>query len=144
MKWLQRLFAFVLAIAFTAFAGAAAHSQFIVANMIALGHPVAFGDRIAWAGHDALGMFATYAPLVAFAFLLAFPVAALVSRRMKQNRTLGYALAGAVAIAAALLVMKQVLDVSGVAGARTAFGIAAQSVAGALGGWIFARASRVR
>ena len=144
MKWLKGVMAFGLAVVITAVAGAVVHSQFIVANMAEMGHPVALGDRIAWTGHDIVGMFSTYAPIIALAFVLAFPIAAHVSRRLNRLRTFGYTLAGAAAIVCALLVMKQMLDISGVAGARTALGIAAQGLAGALGGWLFALTSRAR
>jgi hypothetical protein len=144
MPWIRRVGAFLLAVAVTSALGAAFHTQFVVASVAALGHPVPFSDRLAWTAHDVAGMFPTFAPIIALAFLIALPVAGLVSRRLAQLRTIGYALAGAVALACALLVMKQVLDISGVAGARTALGLLAQAVAGAAGGWIFALVSRVR
>jgi hypothetical protein len=141
MIWVKRLLAFVLAVIVTSLVGAGIHSQFVIANMIGLGHAVPFSERIAWTGHDMAGMFPTYAPIIAFAFLLALPIAWVISRRAMNLRTLGYTLAGAAAVICALLVMKQALDVSGVAGARTALGILAQGLAGAIGGWLFARVS---
>jgi len=144
MEWLKRVMAFTLAVATTSALGAAIHTQFIVANLVGLGHPVALADRLTWTAHDIAGMFPSFAPVIAFAFLLAFPVAAIVSSRLKRLRATGYALAGALAVVCALAVMKLLLDVSGVAGARTLFGMLAQGVAGAAGGWLFAAVSRPR
>jgi hypothetical protein len=144
MVWLRRIVAFMLAVAVTSALGAALHTQFVVASVTGLGHPVAFGDRLVWTAHDVASMFPTFAPIIAFAFLLAFPVAALVSRRLPNLRTIGYVLAGALALFCALLVMKQLLDISGVAGARTTAGLLAQAAAGAVGGWVFAMVSRAR
>jgi hypothetical protein len=134
--------AFMLAVAVTSALGAAAHTQFIVANVNELGHPVPFTERATWTAHDVAGMFPTFAPIIAFAFLLALPVAAFASHRLMRLRTTGYALAGGLAMICALLVMKQLLDISGVAGARTALGVLAQGLAGAAGGWTFARVTR--
>ncbi|NJN50426.1 MAG: hypothetical protein HC809_00120 [Gammaproteobacteria bacterium] len=38
--------------------------------------------------------------------------------------------------------MKQLLELSGIAGARTIVGVLLQGAAGAVGGWVFARVSR--
>lgn len=142
MIWAKRIAAFIVAVAVTSTVGAAMHSQFVIANLAELGHAISLGQRLSWTGHDIVGMFATYAPIIAVSFLLAFPIAALISRNRARLRTIGYTLAGAVAIICALLVMKQLLELSGIAGARTAFGILCQAVAGAIGGWTFARIVR--
>ena len=144
MEWIRRGVGFVLAVVATSVLGAVAHSQFIAAAVARLGHPVPLGDRLSWAGHDAVGMFSTYAPIIAIGFLIAFLIAALVVRRLPHLRNIGYTLAGAVAIVAALVVMKQVLDVTGIASARSALGIVAQGIAGAVGGWVFAMTSAER
>jgi hypothetical protein len=144
MEWIRRGIGFVLAVVATSVLGAVAHSQFIASAVSRLGHPVPLGDRVSWAGHDAVGMFSTYAPIIAIGFLIAFLIAALVVRRLPHLRTIGYTLAGAVAIVAALVVMKQLLDVTGIASARSALGIVAQGIAGAVGGWVFAVASKAR
>jgi len=144
MKWVIWIGAFGLAVVATAVLGAIAHSQIVAGELVALGHPVPLGDRLAWAGHDALGMFSTFAPIIALAFVIALPVAALIIGRLPHLRTFGYTLAGAVAVVAAIVVMKQLLDVTGIASARSALGLAAQALAGAAGGWLFARVSRLR
>jgi hypothetical protein len=144
MKWFTRAVAFALAVVVTSALGAVAHSQLVASAVSRLGHPVPLGDRLTWAGHDALGMFSTYAPIIAIGFLIAFLVAALIVRRFAHLRSLGYTLAGAVAIVVAIVVMKQLLDVTGIASARSALGMIAQALAGAAGGWVFARLSRDR
>ncbi len=144
MKRIRRGIGFALAVVATSVLGAVAHSQFVVATVSGLGHPVPLGDRLAWAGHDAVGMFGTYAPIIAIGFLIAFPIAALVVRRLPHLRNIGYTLAGAIAIVAALVLMKQLLDITGIASTRSALGIATQTLAGAVGGWIFAMTSEAQ
>lgn len=142
MIWAKRIAAFIVAVAVTSAVGAAMHSQFVIANLAELGHAISLGQRLSWTGHDIVGMFATYAPIIAVSFLLGFPIAALITRNRAHLRTVGYTLAGAAAVVCALLLMKQLLELSGVAGARTAFGIFCQAIAGAVGGWTFARIVR--
>lgn len=142
MIWVKRIAAFIVAVAVTAAVGAAMHAQFVIANLAELGHAISLGQRLSWTGHDVVGMFATYAPIIAISLLIAFPIASLVTRKRAHLRTVGYTLAGAVAVVCALLLMKQLLELSGIAGARTAFGILCQAVAGAIGGWTFARIVR--
>jgi len=144
MKWIRRLVAFVLAVVATSVVGAIAHSQFIASAVSGLGHPVPLGDRLSWAGHDAVGMFSTYAPIIAIGFAIAFLVAALIVRKLPHLRNIGYTLAGAVAIVVAIVVLKQMLDVMGIASARSMLGVIAQAIAGAIGGWLFAIVSRDR
>jgi hypothetical protein len=144
MAWVRRVLAFVLAVVATSMLGAIAHSQFVATAVSRLGHPVSLGDRLSWAGHDAFGMFGTYAPIIAVGFLIAFLIAAGVVRRLPHLRNIGYTLAGAVAIVVALVVMKALLDITGIASARSALGFIAQAIAGAVGGWVFAFASRNR
>jgi hypothetical protein len=142
MKWVRRLVGFAVAVVATSVLGAIAHSQLIAAEVSRLGHPVPFGDRLSWAAHDAFGMFSTYAPIIVIGFLIAFLVAALITRRLPHLRSIGYTLAGATAIVVAIFVMKQLLDVNGIASARTVLGVIAQGIAGAIGGWAFAIVSR--
>ena len=82
--------------------------------------------------------------LVAFCFLIAFPVAALIVRFLPNLRTVGYVAAGGVAILAALYSMEAALATVPIAGARTPAGLVAQGVAGAVGGFVFALLSRRR
>lgn len=82
---------------------------------------------------------------VGMAFAIAFLVGGLLHRFVKFGRPVIFAVAGAVAIFVMLFAMKaQFFDVHIIAGARDSLGIGMQMLAGAIGGWVFARLSRGR
>jgi hypothetical protein len=83
-----------------------------------------------------------YALFVAAALLLGFLLTGFLWPRARLSRPLSYAVGGAAAMAAMLLIMSAVLGITMVAGARTPLGFAAQCAAGALGGLVFAALTR--
>ncbi|GAB3292324.1 hypothetical protein [Parahaliea aestuarii] len=91
--------------------------------------------------HDMLGMSSSYLVLLAVTFVLAFAAAAQVARLAGGGRTFWYPLAGAVGVLVLHLVLNLALQITVVAVARTAVGLAGQCLAGAVGGWVFARLS---
>lgn len=133
---------FVLAVIVATVLGAIAHTQFVLAGLTDLGVAVPFGERMSMTLHDILGLGPLYGGIVGLGFLVAMAAGALVFRLAGIQRTLIYAVAGAVAIAAALTTMGMVYDITPIAGARSMAGFAAQMIAGALGGLTFARISR--
>ena len=114
-------------------------SNSVVASVIAMGLPVDFGTRFAMIGHDVVGMSASYLPLITVAFLIAFPVAGLLVRNRPTLRIAIFVLAGIVAILCVHFALKMTFDITLVAAARTNAGLALQAMAGALGGYLFAR-----
>ena len=144
MTWLRRIVAYFAAVATTAVVGCIASTHFVLRRLTALGVSIGFGDWFHALGHDVLGMGPLLGVLVAICFLIAFPVAALVVRFLPSLRTVGYMAAGAVAILVALHAMETALATVPIAGARTPLGLAAQGVAGAVGGLVFALLSRNR
>jgi heme A synthase len=109
--------------------------------VIALGFEVSSGQRIDAALHDILHMTDIYLPLVTVSLLLGLPVAFAVIRKKPHLRTLGYVLAGFVALIAMPVIMKLVLGLSGIAPTRTIVGLLAQGLAGGAGGYLFCRLS---
>ena len=142
MRAIRQIAGFVVAVAVTAVGSSALSSHFVMRGLEDLGVAIPLGDRLAMYWHDVLGMSPIAGLVAGVGFLIALPVAALIIRFLPALRTLGYVLAGAAAMGAALLLMQSVLGMMPMAGARTAGGLAAQAVAGALGGYVFARLTR--
>jgi hypothetical protein len=114
-------------------------------------------DRLSWIGRDIVGMTdisgllfpsagnmsLPYSLVIFVALLIGFSAAGIAARFLGM-RTLAFALAGAVAIFAALSVIKLVAGTIGIFGARTLLGMAAQMAAGAESGYLFAIVTQPR
>ncbi len=138
MGWIRQLLAFALAVAATALLGTLASTHFVLAGLVDLNVELPLSARLFSHGHDIVGMGPVLALVAAAGFVIAFPVAALARRFLPRWRAVGYPLAGAAAMLAALLLMESVLGLMPVAGARGAAGLVMQGVAGAVGGYVFA------
>ena len=138
---IKTTYSFVGAVLAAYILGAIFVSQGNIASVIALGFEVSGGQRIDAALHDILHMTDIYLPLVTVSLLLGLPVAFAVIRKKPHLRTLGYVLAGFVALIAMPVIMKLVLGMSGIAPTRTIVGLLAQGLAGGAGGYLFCRLS---
>ena len=138
---IKTTYSFVGAVLAAYILGAIFVSQGNIASVIALGFEVSSGQRIDAALHDILHMTDIYLPLVTVSLLLGLPVAFAVIRKKPHLRTLGYVLAGFVALIAMPVIMKLVLGLSGIAPTRTIDGLLAQGLAGGAGGYLFCRLS---
>ncbi|MCZ6640321.1 MAG: hypothetical protein O7F71_01985 [Gammaproteobacteria bacterium] len=118
---------------------AIASTQSVLAELTDMGVNIDVSTRFATIGHDLIGLLAIYLPIIAIAFIIAWPVTALIVKWLPRMRTIGYVLAGFAAIVGAHLVLKQLVDITGIAAARTTFGLIVQGLAGAAGGLIFVR-----
>lgn len=137
---LRRLIAFVVAVLLASVLAVAASTQFVLAELAAVGVEFSMADRLAMTGHDILGMGVTYLPIMAVALLIGFVVAALVIRYLLPGwQRVGYTLAGFVAVLAILGLMLAVFGLMPIAGARSLSGMLAQGLAGAVAGYLFAR-----
>jgi cellobiose-specific phosphotransferase system component IIC len=143
---LRRIIVFVVAAALMVVAGSASHSYFVqrawsgAAAMAGGGSPVSipFGDRIAWAAHDLIGMIVGYSALTSIALLVAFLIAGALAR-FSGARTLIFGVAGAAAILALFTILRMVLGTVGIFGARGAAGLGGQMLVGFLAGVLFAQ-----
>ncbi len=142
MRAVRLILAFVIAVAVTVVLAVAAHSQFVMAGLRELGAEIGAAEAVHVTLHDIAGMGPLYAIFITGALLIGVLTTALLWPRVRLPRSLAYAIGGAAAIAAMLLIMRAVLGLTMVAGARTALGFAAQCAAGAIGGLVFARLSR--
>jgi len=136
---IRRIAAFVAAVLSAYVLGAFASTQMVLNAVAALGVPVGATTRASAVLHDLPGMAPVYGPLIVIAFLIAFPVAGLVMRFVPGPRTLGYVLAGAVALLAVHLLMPALLGMHMFAATRSVAGVAWQVAAGAVGGYVFGR-----
>ncbi len=138
---LKNLLAFVAAVIVAYLVAVISYTQLNLANLVEMGLSVSFGDRVGAGLHDLAGMAPLYLPIIGVALLLGFSVAALIIRFVPQLRSLGYVLAGFVAIYAVDFALGN-LVASGthpLAVTRTTVGLLSQCFAGAVGGYVFVR-----
>lgn len=128
---------YLLAVLTTHLLGASVQALFVIDAQRAMGHPVPFSDQLAWIGHDIVGLAPLYPAIIAVGFAIAFVAAGFVAKLAPSLRWLVFMVAGATALVAAFLIMKATLGTVGVFGARGLWGMAAQGLAGALGGLVF-------
>ena len=140
---LRRFVSYLLAVVATTVLAAAGSTQFVLAELAALGVQVPLGDRVATTAHDIVGMFPAYGAINAVGFLIALSLAAWLTRRWPAARNALFVLAGAGAVLTALYAMRWSFGITLVAGARSTGGLAVQALAGAAGGWLYARLTRV-
>ncbi len=134
---MRTLSGFAAAVHVTYVIGALTISQVNLASVIALGMEINFSHRIDAMLHDVTHMYDIYLPLVIVALVIAFSVAALITRQVPSLRMVGYMLAGFVGLIAIHVIMTAVLGMTGVAATRSMVGLLLQGVAGAAGGYLF-------
>ena len=139
--FLIRLLAFIASVLATAVIGSVFSTQFVIAALGSIDVTVPLDVRLATTFRD-FGILPTLVPAVAASFLIGFLVAGICASMLGGSRAFWFALAGAMALVSELLIMQAVLGLMPVAGARTASGLASFAVAGAAGGWLFARLTR--
>lgn len=140
---LKIMAAWVLAVLATVLVGVVFQTQNVIARLNDIGANVSLTDRLSMTSYDIIHLGSLYGAFIAIAFLIAFLAGGIVFHLAKFGRPFVYVVAGAVAMLIMLLAMKQVFfDTHLIAGARDALGISLQMLAGAIGGFVFARASR--
>jgi hypothetical protein len=123
------IFAFILASLF--------HSQFVMAELTSVGVNISFNDRLSMSLDDLIGLYPTYGVVIAISLLIAFSITTLLLKFFKISSPILYFIGGGFGVATALLAMHPLLDTTLIAGARSTFGFICQSLAGAMGGWVF-------
>lgn len=126
----------LIAAIITTFGMSIVHSLMVQQGLIDLGIVIPPDLRLITMGKDFIGLLPTLGGIVAVGFAIAFFIAAKLYRFAPA---LAYPLAGAVAIAAALGLMKLQFSMTPIAGARTTEGLVLMVLTGAIGGLIFAR-----
>jgi hypothetical protein len=141
---IRAIVAFVAVMVLATALAVAVNTQFVLAGLRGLGAEIGAAETLRVTAHDVLGMGPLYGAFFGTALLLGFAVTALLWRRVPLPRWLSYAIGGGAAIAAMLAIMKAVLGMMVVAGARDAAGFVAQCAVGALAGVLFAVLTRPR
>jgi len=132
VRWVLGLIAAALA---TYIVGSVLNSQSVIAM-----HDisVSIGDRLNMTLFDITNMVA-YLAIIAIALLAGFLIATILKRFLPNLARVAYPIAGAAAIAVTLGAMYMVFQTIPISGARSTMGFLGQVLAGAIGGWVFAR-----
>ena len=138
---------FILTVIVTTILACIIGTQFVLADLSDIGVLIPFAVRIATTWYDIvnLGFIPSpsfgfsYGQVITVGFLIAFLAAAAVSHYLPQFRVVIFTVAGAVAFLTQLELSSFSFGVTMFAFARTPLGLAAQALAGALGGWLFAK-----
>lgn len=137
------ILAFISAVAATYVVASLFQTGFVLAGLHSIGARLSMMDVLRTALHDLYGlafqgMFISYLLLIALGFAVALPVAAAIRHWTPLKGPIIYPLAGAVMMAAMLIIAREVFfGLTLYAGTRGAGGLACQMLAGALGGLVF-------
>ncbi|MEL7198805.1 MAG: hypothetical protein AAGL10_10870 [Pseudomonadota bacterium] len=140
MKFVRWIAALLVAALGTYVIGVVVNSQFV---MNAHGVPISLGDRLNMTAFDVSNM-GLYFIIICVALLLGFLIATLVKRFLPGLARIAYPVAGAAAMGMVLGLMYVQFQTIPISGARSVLGVAAQMVAGGIGGWIFAKLASPR
>ena len=132
VRWIAGLLAAALV---TYVVAVIVNAQFV---MNAHGVPISVGDRLNMTAFDVSNMW-LYLVIILVALLLGFLIAGLLKRFLPSLSSVAYPIAGAAAIGATLGLMYLQFQTVPISGARSAPGFASQVLAGAIGGWVFAK-----
>jgi hypothetical protein len=139
MKNLMRILAaLIVSVLVAAIAASVFSTQFVITGLQELGVSIPLDVRLKMTVSD-LSILQTLLIVFAVCFLVAFSVGVFASRKIGGDRTMWLCLAGGIGVIATLLLLQSALQVMPIAGARSSFGLIMQGVAGAFGGYAFAR-----
>jgi hypothetical protein len=122
----------------TSVVGSVFSTQSVISSLQSLDVNVPLATRLSMTVDD-FAILPSLAPLTGICFVVGFIVAALGVRFIGGNRTAWHIVAGAAALISTLLIMKAVLLITAVAGTRTLLGLLSFGLAGAIGGWVYAK-----
>ncbi|WP_100656120.1 hypothetical protein [Alteromonas flava] len=138
-KTLQWIKAWLIAGLVTFCLASFAHSQFVLIELLLINVNIGVGDWLSMTFSDLFGLSLTYGVAIILSLFVAFLVLSLLKAKFNRLSLSLFVVGGGVTIAAMLLAMQPILDVTLIAGARTTLGFIAQCCAGLVGGWVFAR-----
>lgn len=145
MKILRTLIAYVVSVLVATIGLSAVSTSTVFANLKEMGYPASASDQVSTYIGDLVGLAPAAGGINAIGLLIAFSIAWLIIRFLWNRRTLGYTLAGFVALYVEMLAMGQLFGgITPIAGARTMGGMLAIGAVGAISGYIFARLSEKR
>ena len=118
------------------------HSQYVVNQLVNVGVVVSLSDRINLTLDDWVGLLPTYGAIIAVALAIAFLVTVQLNKKVQKYSSLLFVFAGIVAFAIVLIAIESIMNIHIIAGAR-GWGFYAQLLAGAMGGFVFAKLTKV-
>lgn len=136
VRW---LLAWMAAVLVTGVLGSIVQTQFNLARIAALDEPITWSVRLETTLSDLAGFAPAWMVITGLGLLIALLVAGWLGRRWPRWNTFLHALAGFLAVAAALSIMNAMLPVTPVAAARTWAGFVWICLPGAIGGWMYSR-----
>lgn len=131
--------AFLIAVIVTFILASIFHSQFVIYELTAIGIEVPFTTRIRSTLSDLIGLAPGYGPIILIGMLIGFSIIGLSRKRLNWPAVIAYPIGGFVSIVAIHLLMYPIFYITLIAGARSNLGLAFQCLAGAIGGFMFAR-----
>lgn len=132
-----RLGAYALAVAVAYLLATVGATWYVIASLDGMGVSVPLSTRLAMTTRDLAGMAGMFLPMVAMALLVALLTAALLSRWLARWRLPLYLLAGAVALVAIHVALKQAFGLTPVPIARSAAGLVQQALSGAVAAGLY-------
>lgn len=139
----RTLLYFFVAVLLASALGSVLQTQFNLASLQALGAPMPLGVRLQTTCLDLLGFSPIFALLIILGFVFALPAASLLSRSWPVARWLWFALAGALAVLAAMALANALLPMPTLIGAnRSLAGTLGLMACGSLGALLFAVLAR--
>jgi hypothetical protein len=137
-KFFRNVVGLIAATLATSVIGSIFSTQSVISSLQSLEIDVSLATRLSMTIDD-FAILPSLAPVTAVCFVIGFIVAALCVRYIGGNRTAWHILAGAAALITTLLIMKAVLLITAIAGTRTIMGLMSFGLAGAIGGWVYAK-----
>lgn len=114
-------------------------TQMVLAGLQSVGAEIPLDMRLRTTGQDLAGLFGPLTIVIAIALTIGFTVAFGVKRILTPLAPIAYPLAGALALATALTLMKMQFGITPLTGTKGVIGFGLQLIAGAMGGLMFAR-----
>lgn len=143
MKMLRVIIAFLVAVIVATIGLSAVSTHSVIANLGEMGFAPTFAEQASMYINDFAGLAPAAGGINAIGLLIGFAIAALIIRSVWNNRTIGYSLAGLVAMELEMILMGVAFDgITPIAGARTMSGLVAIGIVGILAGFIFGRMTR--
>lgn len=131
--------AFLIAVLITFILASVFHSQFVLNELTAINIVIPTTTRISTTFSDLVGLAPGYAPIILVGMLIGFVIVGLSRKWINWSVRVAYPVAGVLSIYAIHLLMYPIFHITLIAGARSTLGLVFQCVAGALGGWLFAK-----
>ena len=139
----KRIGGWLAAVLTTVILGIGLQTQNVLAQLEGIGADVALADRLSMTFYDLQYLGSLYVIFVGISLAIAFLIGGLVFRLVKLGRPIIHSAAGAAALLTMLLGMKEAFfGVHLIAGASDGLGIGLQMLAGAVGGFVFAKINR--